>query len=44
MPPMGLRLRFIILLAGLLLAYGGVYAYLTATSERGLVFQEATQR
>ncbi|OHB80477.1 MAG: hypothetical protein A2V98_07290 [Planctomycetes bacterium RBG_16_64_12] len=42
MRPMGLRLRFVIPLACLLVAYGGIHTYLTARSQRALLLSEAT--
>ena len=41
MLPIGLRLRFVIPLACLLVAYGSVHTYLTANSQRALIFSEA---
>ena len=43
MPPMGLRLRLVIPLAALLVAYGGLHAYLAVTTQRTEIFAEATQ-
>ena len=43
MPPIGLRLRFVMLLACLLVGYSGIHTYLMARNEHDLIFSEVAQ-